>query len=116
MRRRDIRVHLHDVATAAAAITTFIDGRSEAGYRDDLMLRSAVERQFEVLGEALSRALRVAPDLVAAVPATRGSIDQQERPPLGRRTAVRRITIRCGPRLREARRGAAACTCRTGAR
>lgn len=75
MRPRDVRVHLHDVVTAAAAIAAFIDGRTEADYRDDLMLRSAVERQFEILGEALTRALRVEPDLATAVPATKGAID-----------------------------------------
>ena len=75
MRPRDIRVHLQDVVTAAAAIATFIGGRTLADYRADLMVRSAVERQFEILGEALSRALRVDPTLQQRLAACRGAID-----------------------------------------
>ena len=56
MRPRDVRVYLHDVVTAAVAIRSFIDGRSAADYRGDLMLRSAVERQFECLGHREERA------------------------------------------------------------
>jgi uncharacterized protein with HEPN domain len=75
LRPRDVRVHLHDVVTAAAAIRSFTDGRSLSDYRDDLMLRSAVERQFEILGEALMRAMRAEPDLADSIPAVKGAID-----------------------------------------
>lgn len=75
MRPRDVRVHLHDVVTAAEAIRGFIAGRTLRDYRDDLMLRSAVERQFEVLGEAVTRALRTEPDLGELIVATHGAID-----------------------------------------
>ena len=75
MRRRDIRIHLQDMVTAAAAIRTFIAGHTLGDYKADLMLRSAVERQFEILGEALSRALRMDPDLMTRLPASRGAID-----------------------------------------
>lgn len=68
-------VHLHDMVTAAAAIRSFTDGRSLNDYRDDLMLRSAVERQLEILGEALTRALRAEPDLADSIPAVEGAID-----------------------------------------
>lgn len=70
-----MRVHLHDVVTAAAAIRTFIAGRTLRDYRDDLMLRSAVERQFEILGEALTRALRIDPGTGDRIAACRGAID-----------------------------------------
>ncbi len=46
---------LFDVISAAEAIGTFIEGRSRDEYLSDLMLRSAVERQFEIVGEALRR-------------------------------------------------------------
>ena len=75
MRRRDVRVHLYDVLSAADAIASFIHGRSAADYRKDLLLRSAVERQFEVLGEALGRALRTEPLLQERLPAARRAVD-----------------------------------------
>jgi uncharacterized protein with HEPN domain len=75
LRPRDIRVYLQDMVTAAAAIRTFIAGRTLPDYEADLMLRSAVERQFEILGGALSRALRLDPGLQARLPASRGAID-----------------------------------------
>ena len=43
--RRDPRACLRDVRDAADAITSFTLGRS---------LRSAVERQFEIIGDALN--------------------------------------------------------------
>ncbi|MBA4370945.1 MAG: hypothetical protein C0418_05130 [Coriobacteriaceae bacterium] len=75
MRRRDIRVYLADVREAASAIAEFLDGRGLDDYRDDRMLRSAVERQFEIIGEALNRALKVDPTLGDRLPAARGAID-----------------------------------------
>ena len=75
MRPRDVRVQLHDVTAAAEAIRTFIAGRTLDDYRADLMLRSAVERQFEILGEALARALRAEPSLAESLAACRGAID-----------------------------------------
>jgi uncharacterized protein with HEPN domain len=75
LRPRDVRVHLQDTVTAAAAIAGFIAGRTLDDYKADLMLRSAVERQFEILGEALARALRLDPTLQSRLPASRGAID-----------------------------------------
>jgi uncharacterized protein with HEPN domain len=75
LRPRDVRVHLQDMVTAAAAIGAFIAGRTPDDYKADLMLRSAVERQLEILGEALARALRLDPTLQSRLPASRGAID-----------------------------------------
>ncbi len=49
---------LLDAAVACAAIAEFTTGRDFAGYEADRMLSSAVERQFEILGEALGKAAR----------------------------------------------------------
>jgi uncharacterized protein with HEPN domain len=46
---------LWDMRHAARNISDFTRGRTEQQYLTDLMLRSAVERQFEILGEALSQ-------------------------------------------------------------
>lgn len=52
--RRD-DAHLWDMLDAAKAITTFISGRSYEDYLNDRMLRGAVERHLEIIGEAAGR-------------------------------------------------------------
>jgi uncharacterized protein with HEPN domain len=49
---RDDNSYLWDMLTAARAVESFVRGRSDAEYVADLMLRSAVERQIEIIGEA----------------------------------------------------------------
>lgn len=46
---------IFDAIKACDAITQFTNGKSINHYSSDLMLRSAVERQFEILGEAFSK-------------------------------------------------------------
>jgi len=46
---------LLDALGACRAICAFTDGRTFDQYKQDLLLRSAVERQFEILGEAFGR-------------------------------------------------------------
>jgi uncharacterized protein with HEPN domain len=50
------RARLRDALAACRAIGTFLAGRSFLEYQENLLLRSAVERQFEIVGEALRRA------------------------------------------------------------
>jgi uncharacterized protein with HEPN domain len=52
---RDDRAYLWDMWTAARAVRSFVQGRSFAEYESELMLRSAVERQVEIIGEAARR-------------------------------------------------------------
>jgi uncharacterized protein with HEPN domain len=47
--------YLYDVQSAAALIRQFTSGKSLSDFESDAMLRSAVERQFEIIGEALSQ-------------------------------------------------------------
>ena len=58
-----------DALHAADLIVRFVDGRSFTEYQADDLVRSAVERQFEIIGEALNQStgLRaVLNDLVAS--------------------------------------------------
>ncbi len=59
----EARAYLHDVVKACRLIQSFVEGKAYADYADSALLRSAVERQFEVIGEALNQALRVYPEL-----------------------------------------------------
>ncbi|GAB4039072.1 MAG: hypothetical protein Fur0014_08490 [Rubrivivax sp.] len=60
--------HLDDAAHAAQQALDFLGGRSLDHYRGDAMLRSAVERQVEIVGEACRRALEDEPGLKARLP------------------------------------------------
>ena len=65
---RDPRAFLWDVDTAVADIARFIEGLDEAAYRSSAMVRAAVERKFEIIGEALAQLARIDPALAARVP------------------------------------------------
>ncbi|MCY4422840.1 MAG: DUF86 domain-containing protein [Acidimicrobiaceae bacterium] len=57
--RLESRKYLDDIQRAANVLREFTAGRSFDQYRNDAMLRAAVERQFEIIGEAMARLARV---------------------------------------------------------
>jgi len=59
--RVESKKYLYDIARAAAAAMSFVAGKNFAEYSADLMLRSAVERQLEIVGEALAQLARTDP-------------------------------------------------------
>lgn len=64
----EARKLLFDARQAAAAIQEFCEGHSLESYQQSMLLRSAVERQFEIVGEALSQLSKVDAALVARIP------------------------------------------------
>ena len=60
--------HLLDAADAAQAVLDFLGDTDAPGYAASHLLRSAVERQLTVLGEAARRALDESPVLRAQLP------------------------------------------------
>jgi uncharacterized protein with HEPN domain len=58
---------LDDVRDAAAFIRQVTDGKTLGVYGADRLLRQAVERNFEIIGEAISRLARVDPDTAARI-------------------------------------------------
>jgi uncharacterized protein with HEPN domain len=65
---RDARSYLWDVQQAADAIGQFAAGLDAASYAKNALVRSAVERQFEIIGESLNRLSKRWPDLARRVP------------------------------------------------
>jgi uncharacterized protein with HEPN domain len=57
----DILKYLYDMREAALAISRFVRGKTFDDYEQDELLRSGVERKFEIIGEALNRICRVEP-------------------------------------------------------
>ena len=56
---------LEDAANACQLILQFTENITEAEYVADLKTQSAVERQFEIIGEALNRIKRIDAELLA---------------------------------------------------
>lgn len=65
---RDSRTYLWDALRAAELLIEFSAGKSFGDYCADAMLRSAVERQFEVVGESLNQLSKVDAHLAEKVP------------------------------------------------
>ena len=66
--RLEAQTLLYDMLQAAEHIGDFTAGRSFDGYETDPMLRSAVERQFEIIGEALNKISKLDPGLAEQIP------------------------------------------------
>ncbi len=64
----DAAKYLWDAQRAAQRIVRFTVGKSFDEYQADEMLRSAVERQFEIIGEALGALRRADPGLAQEIP------------------------------------------------
>lgn len=65
--KADIPAPLHDVRCAGCAIRDFVAGKTFADYVSDELLRSAVERKFQIMGEALTRIKREEPALIERI-------------------------------------------------
>ena len=55
----EIRKYLHDIQGAAGLLGDFTGEKTFADYEGDAMLRAAVERQFEIIGEAMVQLARI---------------------------------------------------------
>jgi len=62
-----IRTFLYDISQGCRRLTAFTAGKTFADYTSDDLLRSAVERQFEIVGEAISQMLKRDPSLEAVI-------------------------------------------------
>lgn len=60
--------YLWDALDAAQRLQRFVQGKGFADYLADELLRAAVERQFEIIGEALGQLRKADPDTAARIP------------------------------------------------
>lgn len=66
--RPESGAHLWDAAQAARLVQEFARGKTESEFDSDLLIRSAIERQLEELGEALNRLRKIDGATAARVP------------------------------------------------
>ena len=63
----ETRKFLYDVSQACEGLLKFIEGKNLDDYNADLLLRSGVERQLMIIGEALSQAEKIDANVSKAI-------------------------------------------------
>ena len=66
--QRDPRAFLWDVRESALAIQQFTAGMDAAAYAGNAMAQAAVERKFEIIGEALGQLAKVDATMASRIP------------------------------------------------
>lgn len=72
---RDARAHLSDVVEACEAIRAAIAGKSLTDYLASRLIRSAVEREFILIGEAIASLGRLSPEHFSRISDARRIVD-----------------------------------------
>ena len=67
----DPRVLLADIDRASAEIECFTEGMDSNAYASEALTQAAVERKFEIVGEALNRLHQSHPELAERIPRLR---------------------------------------------
>ena len=74
MKPPEVRKYLFDIWQACELPAQFSTGKTLSDYQGDALLRSAIERQFEIVGEALNQAIKLDADLATQVSARAESL------------------------------------------
>ena len=67
MTPREICKYLYDISECCKLLAEFTGGKSLEDYKQTPLLRSGVERQFEIIGEAMGQLLNKAPEFEAKI-------------------------------------------------
>ena len=71
----DPRTLLSDIESAAADIVRYVSSLDRQAYTNDDRTQAAVERKFEIIGEAINRLHQSSPEIVERIPRWRKVID-----------------------------------------
>jgi uncharacterized protein with HEPN domain len=63
----EVRKYLFDIEQAAALLLQFVAGKTLDDYLKDRLLQSGVERQFEIIGEAINRLAKLDPNVAKRI-------------------------------------------------
>jgi|SRR5437660_9539935 len=63
----EVRKYLFDIEQAADLLSQFVAGKTLDDYLKDPLLQSGVERQFEIIGEAISRLAKLDPSVAKRI-------------------------------------------------
>ena len=63
----EIEKLLTDIERAVGLLTQFVAGKAFDDYLKDPLLKSGVERQLEIIGEAVSQLAKLKPDIAAGI-------------------------------------------------
>lgn len=72
---RDARAYLADIVESCDAITVAVQGLDLARYQGNRLVRSSVEREFIIIGEAAAALARIAPEVFDAITRARRIVD-----------------------------------------
>ena len=59
--------YLYDIQRAAGLLDEFVTGKTFVDYQRDAMLRAAVERKFEIIGEAMTKLAKIDKTVAAQI-------------------------------------------------
>jgi len=68
--QREIEKLVFDIQKAIEEIENFTNGKDFSDFQKDRSLQLIVEREFEIIGEALNRLCRIVPDIEQKLPET----------------------------------------------